>query len=148
MKVILKADFEKLGKLGDNIEVSAGYARNYLLPKGLVWPYEEKYIKQIDGLRRKKELQLTKIRTTAEAKAKEIENLSVTIAVEVGEDDRLFGSVTNLDVAYKLEEAGIIIEKKSVLIDEPIKKLGVYKVEVKLHPEVSASCKVWVVNKQ
>jgi len=147
MKVILKQDMDKLGKFGDTVEVSAGYARNYLIPKGLVWPNEEKYSSKIDALKSKMESDREKEKEAALEKAKAIEKASVTVEVEAGEDDKLFGSVTNMDVAEKLKAAEIDVDKKDIDISEPIKKLGVYKVDVKLHPEVKASCKVWVVKK-
>jgi large subunit ribosomal protein L9 len=145
MKVILKQDVAKLGKFGDIVDVSDGYARNFLLPKDQVWPYDKKYIKKIDALRSEIESQKSKEKEEALGRAKVIEETSVTMQVEVGQDDKLFGSVTNIDIAEKLKEHGIEVDKKDIQIDEPIKKLGVFKVEVRLHPEVIASCKVWVV---
>lgn len=145
MKVILKEDVEKLGKFGDIINVSDGYARNYLIPKNHAWPYDKKYLKVIDSLRSKIETQKSKEKAEALEKAKKIEETSVTIQVEVGQDEKLFGSVTNIDIAEKLKESGIDIDKKDIQIEEPIKKLGVFKVGIKLHPEVEASCKVWIV---
>lgn len=148
MKLILKEDVEKLGKFGDIVNVSDGYARNYLIPKELAWGYEEKYLKEIENLRNRNESQKIKDKEKAEEKAKEIEANSITIQTEVGKDDKLFGSVTNIDIAEKLKEIGLEVEKKDIQIDEPIKKLGVYKVEIRIYPQVLASCKVWVVKKE
>jgi large subunit ribosomal protein L9 len=145
MKIILKEDVEKLGKFGEIVNVSNGYARNYLIPKNQAWPYEKKYLKVIDSLRSKIETQKGKEKDEALEKAKKIEETSVTIQVEVGQDEKLFGSVTNIDIAEKLKESGIDVDKKNIQIEEPIKKLGVFKVGVKLHSEVEASCKVWIV---
>lgn len=145
MKIILKDDVEKLGKFGDIVSVSDGYARNYLLPKGLAWGYEEKYLKAIEDLKSRNESQKIKDKEKAEEKAREVEVSSITIQAEVGKDDKLFGSVTNIDISEKLKEIGIEVDKKDIQIDEPIKKLGVYKVEIRIHPQVVASCKVWVV---
>ena len=147
MKIILREDISKLGKFGETLEVSEGYARNYLLPKELAWPYEEKYFVQVENLRKKMAGEQARIKTQAEELAAKINQASVTIEVEAGEEEKLFGSVTSIDIADKLAEAGIKIDKKIIEISEPIKKLGVYKISVKLHPEVEAVCKVWVVKK-
>ncbi len=147
MKVILKENVSKLGKFGDIIEVSNGYARNYLLPKDLVWLYEDKYIKVIENMKSDMESQMLKEKNEAQSKAEKIDKSSVTVQVEVGEDEKLFGSVTNIDIADKLNELGIDVDKKDIVIEEPIKKLGVFKVGIRLHPEVEGSCKVWVVKK-
>jgi large subunit ribosomal protein L9 len=145
MKVIVKENIASLGEFGDVVEVSEGYARNYLLPKKLVWPHEDKYLNMIESMKNKIETQKMKNKEEALEKSKKIEEVSVTIQAEVGEDEKLFGSVTNIDIAEKLKEAGIEVDKKDIKIEEPIKKLGVFKVGIKLHPEVEASCKVWVV---
>lgn len=147
MKVILKDNIDRLGKLGDDVEVTDGYARNYLIPRGLVWPYEEKYLKRVENLKNRIKAEKIRQKTEADEKAKKIEETSITIEVEVGEDDKLFGSVTNIDITDKLKEAGIEVDKKNIRIQEPIKKLGVYKVMIKMHPEVETTCKVWVVKK-
>lgn len=148
MKVILKQDIEKLGRFGDIVNVSNGYARNYLLPKDLCWPHEDKYLKMIGSLKSRIESDREKEKALADEKAQLIEATSITIQAEVGEEEKLFGSVTNIDVEEKLKESGIEIDKKDIQMEEPIKKLGVYKVNIKLHPEVTAQCKVWVVKKE
>ena len=145
MKVILKDDIESLGSFGDIIEVKGGYARNYLIPKGLVWPYDKKSSKAIENLRAEIEKRKEREKELALEKVKEIEAISITIQAEVGEDEKLFGTVTNQDIADKLKEAGIEVSKKDITIEEPIKKLGVFKVNVKVYSEIVASCKVWVV---
>ncbi|MFH1415250.1 MAG: 50S ribosomal protein L9 [Elusimicrobiota bacterium] len=147
MKVILKEDVEKLGKFGDVVDVSNGYARNYLIPKDKVWPYDDKYMNLIEKMKYKNESMRLKEKEAALKKSEELEGTSVTVQVEVGEEDKLFGSVTNIDIAEKLIELGLDIDKKDIQIAEPIKKLGVFKVGIKLHPEVEAFCKVWVVKK-
>jgi large subunit ribosomal protein L9 len=147
MKVILKEDIDKLGEFGAVVNVSDGYARNYLIPKQLVWPYDKKYEKMVEELKCKKEAKQVKDVEEAKKKAVEIEGTSVTIQVDVGEEDKLFGTVTNIDIAEKLKEQGIDIDRKDIKIDEAIKQLGVFKVAIKLHAEVAAECKVWVVKK-
>ncbi len=147
MKIILREDIGKLGKFGDVVNVSDGYARNYLFPKNMAWFYEKKYLKAIQSLKDDIESQKIKDKEEAHKKAEEIEGTSITIQVEVGHDDKLFGSVTNIDIAEKLRETGIEVDRKDIQIDEPIKKLGVYKVGIRLYPGVEGSCKVWVVKK-
>ena len=147
MKVILKQDIEKLGSFGEKVDVSGGYARNFLFPRDLAWPADSKYEKQISELSRKIEEKSKKQKEAALEIAGKIEETSLTIEMEAGEDDKLFGSVTSMDVAGKLGEAGFDLDKKDIKLDQPIKKLGVYKVAVKLHPEVEAYCKLWVVKK-
>jgi len=147
MKVILKEDIDKLGSFGETVEVKDGYARNYLIPKGLVWPDEKRFRNQVDNLKNRLESQKIREKEDAEKLAARIEDTSLTINAEAGKDDKLFGSVTNIDIEEKLREAGIEIDRRKIEIDEPIKKLGVYKVNIKLHPDVEASCKVWVVKK-
>ena len=145
MKIILRQDFEKLGKLGDIVEVKDGYARNYLLPrrigyiatKGSLKTLEEEKKQHVD--RKKKEVH------QAEKLAADLEKISVTLKVKVGEDERLFGSVTNQMVADALKEQGIVIDKRSVELEEPIKALGIYTVDVKLLAGVTGKVKVWVV---
>jgi large subunit ribosomal protein L9 len=145
MKIILRQDFEKLGKLGDIVEVKDGYARNYLLPrrigyiatKGSLKTLEEEKKQHVD--RKKKEVH------QAEKLAADLEKISVTLKVKVGEDEKLFGSVTNQMVADALKEQGIVIDKRSVELEEPIKALGIYTVEVRLLAGVTGKVKVWVV---
>ncbi len=148
MQVILKKDIEKLGAFGEVINVSDGYARNYLLPRGLVWPAEEKYLDKIKELQQHREAENIKEKQQAEELAEKIKNTSVTVEAQVGEDEKLFGSVTAMDIQAKLKESGIDIAKKDILIKEPIKALGVYNVSIKIHAEVEAECKVWVVKSE
>ncbi len=148
MKVILKEEIKKLGGFGEIVDVKDGYARNYLLPKGLVWKDSEGSRAKVEELQRTLKIEKEKEKEAASELAEKLKDISVTIEVEVGKDDKLFGSVTNIDIAQKLKEEGVDIDKKLIVIEEPIKKLGVYKVDVNLHPEVDAACKVWVVGKE
>jgi large subunit ribosomal protein L9 len=147
MKVILKQDFEKLGNTGDIINVKDGYARNYLIPRQIAYEATSSNMKRFEEEKKRMASQLTKEVKKAEKMATELEKVSCTITVAVGEEDKLFGSVTSQDIAGALEEKGIAIDKRKILLEEPIKALGIYTVPIKLHSEVSANVKVWVVKK-
>jgi len=145
MKVILGRDVEKLGKIGDVITVKDGYARNFLIPRGLAKVATASNLKVIEEekkrLLRLKEKDMDKVRELAE----KISNMSCTISVRAGQDDKLFGAVTTEAIAKVCEGEGVAIDKHWVQLDQPIKKMGVYQVPVKLHPEVVATLKLWVV---
>lgn len=148
MKIILRDNVEKVGLMGQEIEVKDGFARNYLIPEGLAYPAVARYTNVI-----KKEIQLKKEHLEREKQkallqAKEMENITLTIEVMVGEEDKMFGSVTSAHIVQKLNEIGFTIEKKRIHIDEPIKSLGIFHVPVKLHPEVLIDIKVWVVKEK
>ncbi|HWR98547.1 MAG TPA: 50S ribosomal protein L9 [Candidatus Methanoperedens sp.] len=145
MKVILKADVERLGTVGNVVAVAPGYARNFLLPRGLALEATERNLAGIEV--EKKRFAKAQARAAEQARelARKLEALSLTIRQAAGESDRLFGTVTTMDVAAALEKEGITLDRRQITIEEPIKTLGIYTVPVKLHPEVSAALKVWVV---
>ncbi len=145
MQVILRRDIEKLGAAGDMVEVSNGYGRNYLLPRGLAIEATPRNIKTIEHEKRLiTEKKKSELRNAEEIK-KKISEISVTIAMQAGEEDKLFGAVTTMDIAEALSKDGISIDKKNILLEEPIKRLGIYNVNVKVHPGVMTEIKVWVV---
>jgi len=145
MKVILRKDFEALGNIGDVVDVKEGYARNFLIPRKIVYTALSGNLKALEdekkSIARKSEKELH----SAEKVSAELEKVSVTIPVQVGEEDKIFGSVTTQMIADALVEKGFEIDKRKIEIDEPIKTLGIYNVNVKLHSKVSASIKAWVV---
>ncbi len=145
MKLILKEDVPHLGDVGEIVEVKKGYARNYLVPQGLAVYADEKNVRRIEHERRKIARALEKMRGSAEAQGKRIQDHPVTIARKVGEQDKLFGSVTPRDIHEILSAEGYEIERKQIRLQEPIRALGVYEVPVKLHPDVIPTIKVWVV---
>ena len=145
MKIILRQDYDQLGKFGDILEVKDGYARNYLIPKNIAYPAKPNFIKIIEEEKKHKQFKLLKAKRQAEELAKKLENVSITISVSVGEEDKMFGSVTTQDIGKALEEQGIEIDRRKIVLEEPIKELGIYSVPIKLHPEVEAKIKVWVV---
>ena len=145
MKVILLEEMPSLGKAGDAIKVADGYGRNYLIPQKKaieatsknmkVWEYQKNLLKD----------KISKVKKEAEKLAEKIESISCTVSKQTGEEDKLFGSVTSMDIEESLRGEGIEIDRKKIILDEPIKKLGVYTIPIKLHPEVIANLKVWVV---
>ncbi len=147
MKVILIEDVKDIGAMGDIIDVKDGYARNFLFPQNLARQAVNSNLKIIEDIKKKKLINAAKEKKEAEEIKAKIAALSCTIAVEAGEDDKLFGSVTNQGISHAFELEGIMVDKKQIILEEPIKKLGVYNIAVKLHPEVTAEVKVWVVKK-
>lgn len=145
MKVILRQDYEKLGKLGDIVDVKDGFARNFLLPKRIAYLATEGNMRMLVEEKKQQQRKLDKARTRSEKIAQTLTGVEVTIAMKVGEEDRLFGSVTSQMVADALEKQTIVIDKREIVIDEPIRALGSYDVALKLDGGVSASVKVNVV---
>ncbi len=145
MQVILRRDVEKLGVAGDLVEVSNGYGRNYLFPRGLAIEASPKNLKVIEHEKRLIAERKKNAIRDAESFKKKLSETSVTVAMQAGEEDKLFGAVTSMDIAEALSKEGISIDKRNIILDEPIKRLGIYAVNVKVHPEVMAELKVWVV---
>ncbi len=145
MKLVLRQDVEKLGRRGEVVSVAAGYGRNYLVPKQLALPATAGNLKRVELEQRRLVVKSARERGEAEELAQRLGRLSCTVARKVGENDALYGSVTNADVAAFLEREGLAIDKRKILLEEPIKALGIYTVPVRLHPEVTAEIKVWVV---
>lgn len=145
MKIILRKDFEKLGKIGDIIEVKDGYARNYLIPKNIAYQATEDNMRALEEEKKQQEYRARKEEINAQKVASKIESISVTIKAKVGEDEKLFGSVTSQSIAEALAEQGITIDKRNIELEEPLKSLGIYTIPIKLHPKVNAKLKVWIV---
>jgi large subunit ribosomal protein L9 len=144
MELMLREDVEKLGRRGDVIKVAEGYGRNYLLPRGLAVPVTDANKALIARERKKHEAQVSKEKAESEVLAERIGSLRFIAPRKVGEHDVLYGSVTSGDVAEFLKAKGIEIDKRKVLLDEPVKKLGEHDVRIKLHPEVTATLKLLV----
>ncbi len=145
MKIILIQDFKKLGNKGDMVEVKDGYARNYLIPQGIAREATPQVIKEIE-LKKKIEQEKQKRQIEKLKKLKdELSRLSLTVTVRTGEEEKLYGAVTNIDIAKALRNEGYEIDKSAIILEEPIKELGVYQIPVRLHPEIVAKVKVWVV---
>lgn len=145
MDMILMQSVENLGEMGETVSVARGFARNYLIPQGLA-------VEASDGARKvvaqhmKQESKRDLVRkASAETLAQELGELSCTLSVQADDEDKLFGSVGARDIAEAVSTDAVTIEHKQVVLDEPIKQLGVYSVPVKLHSDVEVSAKVWVV---
>lgn len=145
MKVILTQDTPNLGVLGDVVDVKSGYAQNFLIPKGIAVVFNSNSVKVIEEKRKKSAQLLKKKKEDAEVLAQKLAAASFTIAVKVVEEDRLFGSVSAEMIQKALESESVFVDKKDIILEEPLKKLGIYQVPVKLHPEITATCKIWVV---
>jgi len=145
MKVILKENVEHLGHIGDIVKVAPGYARNYLLPKGFAIEATEKNAKALDHAKRHLEYKKGRVLESAKQLASKIEAISLTLSHQSGADDRLFGAVTNMELAEQLKVQGLEVDRKRIQLAEPIKHLGEFTAVVKIHPEVSAVLKISVV---
>lgn len=145
MEVILRQAVEKLGHTGDIVKVSTGFARNYLLPRGLAYPATEGNKRRLEQERTRLEAAENTRRESAQELAARLEQVSLTFSARVGEEGKLFGSVTTADIAQQLGAQGFSIEKRQVDLHEPIKALGVYRVPVRLHADVHPEIKVWVI---
>lgn len=145
MEVILREDVPHLGSIGDIVKVRAGYARNYLLPRGLAALADARNIRALEHERRLINAKYRRVVNAAEALAGQLSGMRVVIAARVGEEGRLFGSVTNLDVERALRDAGFVVERKRIHIEEPIKSLGDYVVSVSLAAGITTTLTVAVV---
>ena len=147
MKIILKEDVENLGKRGAVVTVKDGYARNYLLPKGMAMRFTPGAVKVLEQERRMYEARQLKAKEDAQAIAEKLEALELSVLKRAGDQDVLYGSVTPTDVADLLKEKGFTVDKRKIALHEPIKKLGEYEIPIRLHPEVAPKVKL-VVRKE
>jgi len=145
MQVILTEDVHNLGKIGDLVTVKVGYGRNFLLPRKMAITASVKNQARLEHEKRLVSHQLATARADAETLKKRLADLSITIARKVGEQDKLYGSVTAQDVAQALADEGISLDRRKIVLPEPIKALGVYQVPVHLQADISGELKVWVV---
>ncbi|MBW2632066.1 MAG: 50S ribosomal protein L9 [Deltaproteobacteria bacterium] len=144
MKIILKKDVESVGKAGDLVNVSDGHARNFLIPRGLGIEASSKNMKALKNEMETAARKTTKEKEAAQSVAARLENVTCNISRKVGQQNKLFGSVTTKDIGNALREQGIEIDKKNIVLEEPIKSLGEFSVKIKLHSGVSANIKVVV----
>jgi large subunit ribosomal protein L9 len=147
MKVILIRDIDKLGKIGDELTVKDGYARNYLIPKKEAIEATSGALKVLEQKKGQAQRKAKKLIEESQLIAGKIAGVSCTIPMEAGEEDKLFGAVTAEMIAETLAAEGVEIDKRKIVLEEPIKAIGVYNIEIRLHPEVKAEARVWVVKK-
>ena len=145
MRIILKERIENVGNIGDVLEVKDGYARNFLIPKGLALEANPKSLKVLEYERRMREKRQKKEKEKAFALAETLREISCTVKVKAGEDDRIFGAITPLDIKKALDSQGIDVDKRNISLVENIKTLGIYHALIRLQPEVEIKIKVWVV---
>jgi len=145
MEIILRQAVENLGKTGDVVKVKSGYARNYLLPHGLAYEATPGNLKRIQQERNRLEAAENERRTAAQTYAERLEQVSLTFSARVGDEGKLFGSVTNADIQAQLEAQGFHVERRQIDLHEPIKALGVYRVPIRLHADVKPEVRVWVI---
>ena len=145
MQIILTTDIPSLGDAGDLVEVKPGYGANYLIPQGLALPATSSNKNQIEHQRRAITARIARDRKDAESMSEKLSQVSVTITRLVGDDDKLFGSVSTKDIADALRDQGFEVDRRKIVLETPIKALGVYDVPVKVHRDVIAQIKLWVV---
>ncbi len=145
MKVILRKNSEKLGNMSEAVTVKDGYARNYLIPRGIAYEATEGSLRQLEEERKQQSRSVDKDRKKAETLASQLEKISITIKMKVGEEDKLFGSVTSQMITDALAEKEITLDKRHIDLEEPLKALGIYDVPVKLTGGVTGKIKVWIV---
>lgn len=145
MQVILREEIDTLGKIGDVVKVADGYARNYLVPMKKAIEATPKNVHAMDHAKKMVSDRLRKLKKEATAEADKIKAVSVTIKVKTGEEGKLFGAVTSKDIAEAVQAQGVVIDKRKIVLDEPIKRVGDYTVTVKLHTDIAAEIKVSVV---
>jgi large subunit ribosomal protein L9 len=144
MEVILRTDIPKLGKAGDVVKVKDGYARNYLIPKGFAIPANKKNLKALERERQIILAKVERLRKKAQSLAEKIESTSLVIYRKIIEEDRIYGSVSVVDIVNALKDQGIELDKKQIVLEEPIKKLGSYEIPVKVGSDVTATLKLEV----
>lgn len=145
MKVILRQDFDQLGRVGEVRDVKDGYARNFLIPRKIAYQATPSAIKMLEQEKMMAAKRMGKEKRSAETLAQQLEKVSITIKMKVGEDDKLFGSVTSQMISDALKEKGIELDKRQIELEDTIKSLGIYDVPVKLQGGVSGIVKLWVV---
>ncbi len=144
MKVILQSDMEDLGYEGDVVDVAKGYARNYLIPKGFAVEATDQNIRMFEQMKRKIEARKLRAREEAEQLKDRLEGMTLAISQKAGEEGKLYGSVTSMDLAEEIEKQGVILDRRKILLDKPIKAVGEYEVPVKIYQDVTGQVKVVV----
>lgn len=145
LDIILLKDKEKLGEAGDTVEVADGFARNYLIPQGFALKATDSNIKKFKEIERQRNIREERKKEQSKELAEQIKSLSITIPVKVGEQEQVYGSVTQQDIAEQIQDKGYDIHESNIQLDDPIKSLGIYEVPVSLEADVNTEVKVWVI---
>ncbi|MEE9523877.1 MAG: 50S ribosomal protein L9 [Thermodesulfovibrionales bacterium] len=145
MKVILKNDIENLGDIGEVVDVANGYARNYLFPRSLAVEANPKSIKQFEHVKRTMAAKIEKVKKEKQSVADKISEIKLSFKAKAGDDGKLFGSITNIDIQKELSAQGVDIDRKKIIINEPIKRTGEYDIQIKLHSDIIANVKTEIV---
>ena len=148
MRVILRRNVENLGDMGSVVNVKDGYGRNYLIPRELAYYASESAVKRIAVERKSFAKKVAQEKEKAEVLMAEITDLQISVAMKVGEEGKLYGSVNQAMISDELKLRGYDIDRKNIIIEDPIKSLGVFDIKIKLHPEVITSVKVWVISEE
>jgi large subunit ribosomal protein L9 len=148
MQVILREPMENLGNAGEIVEVKPGFARNYLIPQGKAYEATPLNVRRIESERQKQQAKAAETLAEARARAGSLEAVSLTFHARAGEEGRLFGSITSADIAERLAEQGVQVDRRQIELDEPIKALGVFSVPIRIHSEVRPEIKVWVIKEE
>jgi len=147
LKVVLRSDIPGIGRAGDVKQVKDGFARNFLLPQNLAVEATDHALKQMELEQKKRQARLAQEKKKAEELAQKLNGFSLTMTVEVNEEEKLYGSLTAQDIQKSLAAEGIDVDKKCIVLEAPLKALGIYDIDVRLHPDVTSKIKVWVVKK-
>jgi len=147
MEVILSRDVDKLGKTGDVIEVKDGFARNFLIPKKIAYSATAANLKRIEQQKARALREYEEKKKEAEILAEKLSKVSCTVTVEVNDLEKLYGSVTDAEIAEALEVEGFSIDKKAIVLEKPIDELGIFEIGVKIHPEITTKIRLWVAKK-
>lgn len=145
MKVILKEDVKNIGNMGQIVDVADGFARNYLIPRGLAVEANVKNIKSLEHEKKVIQEKVKKIKISSQTLSDKLANMTLVIKAKAGEEGKLFGSVTTMDIAEQLKNEGFEIDKKKISLEEPIKRLGSYSVNIKLHADISTQINIQVI---
>lgn len=145
MKVILREDVKSIGSMGQIVDVADGFGRNYLVPKGLAVEANIKNIKSLEHEKKVIQEKVKKIKNQAQDLAGRVSDTTLVIKAKAGEEGKLFGSVTTMDIVEQLKNAGIDIDKKKIILEEPIKRVGSYSIKIKIHPEIATEVNVQVI---
>jgi large subunit ribosomal protein L9 len=148
MRIILRQDIETLGNIGEIVNVKPGYARNYLIPNQMAYFATDGAINKIEQEKKQYLVKMAEVKGQAEKLAEKFEQIQVTVAMKVGEEGKLYGSVTTQMISNELSLQGYDVDKRDITIVDAIKTLGVFQVKVKLHHEVSANLRVWVISEE